>query len=162
MTAQSHSTVPSLHKPSPYTTDLNQQAWEPRRGHRTHSHPHGSHTHLGQPVHLIAGTFQISRAKFFKSPWQLQLQLLGLSLGCVLAEWYMAVTLDGSQGNTVTKQGPWLLFRPQPETDMERTQKRLACCHWEPGNRMPRATLGMAWTRHKHPGQAGNKQVQDG
>lgn len=38
---------------------------------------------------------------------------------------------------------------------------RLACCHWELGNRMLRVTLGTAWTRHEHPRQAGNKQLQD-
>lgn len=56
----------------------------------------------------------------------------------------------------------WLFLSQRLIQDVERTRMRLAWCHWGSGNRMLRVTLGTDRTRHKHPGQAGHKQVQDG
>lgn len=56
----------------------------------------------------------------------------------------------GHRVTTVAKQG---CLAALWSSARERTQMRLACCHWESGNRMLRVTLGMARTRHEHPGQ---------
>lgn len=99
MAAQSHNTLPSLHKPSHYSTGLDQQAWEPRGGHHPYSHPTAPTPTLVSQFIPQLGLSRSPGQSSSKAPGSTSSQLLGLSLSCALAERYTAVTHEGSQGD---------------------------------------------------------------